>query len=215
MQGGQRSPLGAGRDAGGAPDVEHLTGGAQHDRQDVGLTTEALDGLHRQRDAVDGLADGGVVDALGEGLPVDEHLDLGDASAGGAGTRASRCGGAAAGHEFEDRLDLELAEGTTGVAVALTNRGEVRLDGRPERGVALGVEFEVGVPHAGGAVDPLADIGCRPLARDAIGLGRGIELRADGSCEITAATLEGIGAHLGGESEQSLLMGGEGCLGIG
>ncbi len=81
--------------------------------------------------------------------------------------------------------------------------------------MSLGVEFDVGVAHAGGAIGPLTDSGSGALTGDTVGLSGGIELGANGPGEIAASTLEGIGAHLSGEGEQPLLMGGERRLCVG
>ena len=75
--------LGAGGDPSGAPNMEHLTGGAKHHRENVGLAAEPPDGLDRERDAIDRLADRGRVNAIDERRPVDEDLDLGDSTCGG------------------------------------------------------------------------------------------------------------------------------------
>ena len=80
---GECPSLGAGGDPSGAPDVQHLTGGAKHHRENVGLAAEPLDGLEGKRYAIDGLADRGGVNAIDERGPVDEDLDFGDSTCGG------------------------------------------------------------------------------------------------------------------------------------
>ena len=75
----------AGGEASGSAVIEGNAVSAEHDGDDVGVAGESADRRHRQFGPISGLGDGGLVDAVHEGVVVDQHNDFRDAPIRGTG----------------------------------------------------------------------------------------------------------------------------------
>ena len=182
------SPVGG---AFGAADVEHFAVATQHHRHDLGLAAHPPHGRHRQRHTVLGLAD-----PVRRGARP-QHASGRRARTSGAPAAAAlprRCAGdrptistlgriarddvavehAVAGDGLDHCVHLQLAPRCAGVAVGVAEPGGVGVDGTPQRGIAHGVELEMGVTHPGDPVDPVLDVRRLALRVEFVGIGTGV-----------------------------------------
>ena len=133
----------AGGEASGSAVIEGNAVPAEHDGDDLGVAGESADRRDRQLDPVSGLGNGGLMDALDEGVVVDQHDDFRDPPIRGPGT--------------DDQIDEGVGSEVLEAHVVLSGRAG-RLDGGIEggrdAGVGLRVELEVGVAHPALSIDP-------------------------------------------------------------
>ncbi len=124
--------------------VQHLTGGVEHDGYDRRLTRQTAHRGGREWDAVGGLTQRMLVQPVEQRVVVDVDADLRHPPLPGPFPR----------HRRNDRVSQELVDRCARVPVTLFDRRQLGVDRRPQFGVTLRIERQVGVVHAGGFVDP-------------------------------------------------------------
>ena len=90
----------AGGEASGSAVIEGNAVSAEHDGDDLGVAGESADRRDRQFGPISGLGDGGLMDAVHEGLVVDQHDDFRDPPIRGAG----------AGDQIDEGVGSEVVE---------------------------------------------------------------------------------------------------------
>ncbi len=130
-------------------DVEHLTRPAEHDRHDVGLTTEPAQRRCGQRLSLRRLARRGVVEAVQQGLIVDQHRHL---------RHPLVARGPSPGEQVDDHVGLQLVPGAVIVLIGVADGGDGGVDRRPRPGIGQRIERQQRLAHAGVFVDPTANI---------------------------------------------------------
>lgn len=152
--------------------MEHLTRTAEHHWQHVCIAAQPGSGLGRESNAIHRFADRPCVNALRQRSPVDDDADLGQ-----NGTRCGRpigrnvvtcnpcgCPGyrepseVLATKNIEQCRDLDLHERHIGCVVAVATRCHTSIERRHQPGMTFRVEFDMGVTHPRGLVDPLAHL---------------------------------------------------------
>jgi hypothetical protein len=129
-----------------AAGVDRLAVGPDRDRHDLGIATQPAHRGERQRCAVGEFAHRVLVHPTEQGGVIDVHTHLGNPW-GVGGSRRRR-------DHLDQRRDGEALQRHRGVAVALANRRELGVDGAPQLGARLGIDFGEQLPHPGGLVDP-------------------------------------------------------------
>ncbi len=131
------------------------------------------------------------------GVVVDEHADLRHPL--GAGPARGRS---------DHGVDVQLGPRGAGVAVDPTQAADLGIDGAVQGGVTDRIEFQMGVMHPGGLVDPPLHTGSCPLRLqlgDVATWSGGHEIAG----QLPALPLEGVDARVGGGLQQQVLVGEE------
>ena len=134
--------------------------------------------------------------AVHQGAPVDDDAHLWDAALLKRATGID---------QFEGGLETKLVERGVAVAVTLTKRRKVGVNGGLQCCVTDGIEFEQSLPHASLAVDPGADLRVTALTSKAISFGSSVDVSRDITGKVGDGTTELVDARVGGRREERFL----------